>query len=132
MRKETRYPECFAPDLVSTVEPVRNLRNDLYVEFGDNVQDHVRYISSTKHAAAEMLLDLVCSNGEVSPPVVFDGGFWLNADEYIDVMTSTIIPWMRKVAGKKFVFQKDGAPPTRPTRRRSSSKKIIDFWPKSM
>ena len=110
--KRTRYPECgYAPDLVSTLDPVRNRRNDRYVDFGDNVEDHVRYISSTKHAFAVMFLGLVCSNGEVSTPVLFDGGYRLNADGYIDVMTSTIIPWIWKVAGKKnFVFQQDGAP----------------------
>ena len=133
MRKETRYPECFAPDLVSTVDPVRNRCNDWYVDFGDNVEDHVRYFSSTKHAAAVLFLALVCSNGEVSPPVLFDGGYRLNADGYIDVMTSTIIPWMRKVAGKKkFVFQQDGAPARAANKTQVFLKQKIDFWPKSM
>ena len=134
MRKETRYPQCFAPDLVSTVDPVRNRRNDRYVDFGDNVEDHVRYISSTKQAAVVMLLGLMSSNGEVSPPppVLFDGSCRLNADRYIDVTTSIIIPWIRKAAGKKkFVFQQDGVP-THTANKTQAFLKKIDLWAKSM
>ena len=105
MQKETRYPECFAPDLVSMVDLVRNCYNNRYVDFGDNGEDHVWYIFLTKYVAAVMFLCLVCCKGEVLPPVLFDSGYQLNADRYINVMTLTIIPWMRKVAEKKkFVF----------------------------
>ena len=111
MRKETKYPKCFALNLVSTVNPIHNCCNDWYVDFGDNVENQIRYISSMKHVAAVMFLGLVCSNGKVLPLVLFDSNYRLNVDEYIDIMTLTIIPWMRKVAGKKkFVFQQDKAP----------------------
>ena len=65
-------------------------------------------------------------------PVLFDGGYRLNSDGYIDVMTSIINPWIRKVAGKKkFVFQLDGAPAHTANKTQPFLKKI-DFWPKSM
>ena len=133
MRKEMRYPECSTPNLVSTFDPVRNCCNDQYVEFGNNMEDHIRYISSMKHMATVMFLSLVCSNKELSPPILFDGGYWLNADRYINVMTSTIIPWMRKIAGKtKFVFQQDGALAQTANMTQAFLEKKIDFWPKSM
>ena len=132
MGKETRYPKCFVLNLVSMVNLVHNCCNDQYMDFGNNMEDHVRYIFSTKHVAAVMFLSLVCSNGEVSPPILFDGGYWLNADRHINIMTSTIIPWMRKAAGKKkFVFQQDRAPAHMANKTQAFLKKI-DFWPKSM
>ena len=132
MQKEMRYPECFAPDLVSMVDPVCNHCNDRYVDFCNNVEDHIRYIFLMKHVTRVMFLDLVCSNGEILPPILFDSGYQLNANGYINVMTLTIIPWMRKVAGKKkFVFQQDGAS-THMANKQAFLKKKFDFWPKSM
>ena len=107
------------------VDSVRNHCNDWSVDFGDNVEDYVRYSSLTKDVAAVMFLGLVCSNGEVSSPILFDDGYQLNANGCINIMTSTIIPWIRKVVGKKkFVFQQDGASACRP-----SSKKSLTFGP---
>ena len=133
MQKETRYSECFVPDLVSTVDLVHSSRNNQYVDFGNNVEDQVRYISLTKHAAAVMFLSLVCSSRNVSSLILFDGSFRLNANRYIDIMTLTIIPWMRKVVGKKkFVFQQDRAPAHMTNKMQAFLEKKIDFWPKSM
>ena len=65
-------------------------------------------------------------------PVLFDSSYQLNADRYIDVMTLTIIPRMRKVADKKkFAFQQDRAP-THTANKMQAFFKKIDFWPKSM
>ena len=130
MQKETRYLECFMPDLASMVDLVCNWHNDWYMDFGNNMEYHIRYISSTKHAGTMMFLGLVCSNREVSPLVLFDDGYWLNADKYIDIMTSTIIPWMRWLARRNLFSSRIGPPPKWPTRCRPSSKKI-DFWLKS-
>ena len=47
------------------VDPVYNRRNDRYVSFGD-VDEEVRTVSTTKHAAAAMALGLVASNGIVA------------------------------------------------------------------
>ena len=69
---------------------------------------------------------------EVSSPVLFDDSYWLNATRYINIMTSTIIPRMRKVAGKKFVFQQDGAPTHTANKMQAFLKINIDFWPKLM
>ena len=113
----------------STVNPVRNCRNNQYVDFDDNMKDHIRYISSTKHAFTVMFFGLVCSNGEVLPPILFDSGYQLNTNRYNGVLTLTIITWMRKVAGvKKFVFQQDGAPAHMANKTLAFLKKI-DFWP---
>ena len=109
--KRNKTFRCFAPDLVSMVDLVRNCCNNWYMDFGDNREDHVRYIFLTKYVVAVMFLCLVCCKGEVLPPVLFDSGYRLNTDRYIDVMTLTIIPWMRKVAGKKkFVFPSGQGP----------------------
>ena len=117
MQKETRYLECFMPDLVSTIDPVCNRHNNQYVE------DHIRYISLTKHVAAVMFLGLVCSNGKALPPVLFDSDYRLIADGYINIMTLTIILWMGKVAGKKNLFSSRTGPPHSQQRCMPSSKK---------
>ena len=91
-----RYLECLVPDIVSIVDPVRNRCNDQYVDFGDNVEDQVRYISSMKHVPTVIFLGLMCSNGEVLPPILLESSYRLNTDEYIDIMISTIIPWDEK------------------------------------
>ena len=112
-----------------TVNLVRNCDNDQYLDFGDNMEDHITYISLTKHVGVVMFLGLVCSNEEISQPILFDSGYQLNIDGYIDVMTSTIIPWMRKVGGKKFVFQQDWAPAHIASKTQVFFKKPLTFGP---
>ena len=119
-----RYLECFVPDLVSIVNLVCNHCNNQYMDFGDNMEDHVRYISSTKHTAAVIFFSLVCSNGEALPLFYLMVATTWNANGYINAMTLTIIPWMRKVARRNLVSSRMGAPPTQPTRCKPSSKKL--------
>ena len=47
-----------------------------------------------------MLLGAVASTGESSPPIRFVGGYRLTAEDYVDKLRSTLIPWMLKVARK--------------------------------
>ena len=71
-----------------------------------------------------MFLGAVASTGDVSPPILFPTGFRLVVDAYIDVLASTLLPWMCRVAaahgGVPFVFQQDSAPAHR-------TKKTLDF-----
>ena len=68
-----------------------------------------------------MLLGAVASTGQVSPAIFFDGGYRLNADDYLAVLKDKIIPWMTEGAGDRhFVFQQDGAPA-------HTAKKVQDF-----
>ena len=120
----------FSDKKMFMVDPVRNHHNNLYMNFGNNMEHHVRYIFLMKHAATVMFLGLVCSNGEVSPPVLFDGSYQLDAKKYNDIMTLNIIPWMRKVAGKKkFVFQQNGAPTNMANKMQAFLKKTLTFGP---
>ncbi len=46
-----------------------------------------------------------------SPPHIFETGLWVNTDIYLEVMESTVLPWIKTVAGDHpWVWQQDPAP----------------------
>lgn len=66
---------------------------------------------STKFPATVMVLGVVSNKGEVMPPLVFEAGFRINTDVYLEVLSTVVKPWMDEVAGGLFyVCQQDGAP----------------------
>ena len=115
----------FSDEKTFSVDPYRNRQNDRWIRLGGpdsavsaEVQSGDRYHTTTKHPAAAMFLGVVASTGEVGPKIWFPQGYRLNADQYIKVLKSKILPWMRSVAVEhgprgqpaKFCFQQDGAP----------------------
>ena len=84
-----------------------------------------------------MFLGAVASTGESSPPIWFKSGFRLGAEEYINVLKKTLIPWMRSVAESHaiagvpaaFTLQQDSAPAHRAKRTLDFLKEEnIAFW----
>ena len=69
----------------------------------------------------QAMLCSTATTGEKSSPIWFPQGFRLNADAYIDALSTTLVPWMKSVASAhrgssptSILFQQDGAPPTQP------------------
>ena len=45
------------------------------------------------------------------PPVWFDVGYRLTAADYKDILTTGVLPWVRKITKNvNYVFQQDDAP----------------------
>ena len=45
------------------------------------------------------------------PPHIFETGLWVNTDIYLEVMESTVLPWIKTVAGDRpWVWPQDTAP----------------------
>ena len=60
----------FSDEKTVMVNPVCNHCNNWYMEFDNNMEDHIRYIFLMKHALAVMFLGLVCSNGSLIPCLI--------------------------------------------------------------
>ena len=82
-----------------------------------------------------MFLGCIASTGEVSPPIWFPQGFRLNAEEYIGVLRSTILPWLAEVSAKHnqpVVLQQDSAPAHAARRTQDFLREEnVEFWPHS-
>ena len=64
-----------------------------------------------KFPASVMVLGVVSSEGHVMPPYFFPKGLRISADDYINVLSTVVKPWMDEVAsGREYVFQQDSAP----------------------
>ena len=58
----------FSDEITFTVDPVFNTQNDRVLTFENNASEHHR-MSTIKHTASIMMLDVVASNGEKMPLV---------------------------------------------------------------
>jgi hypothetical protein len=120
----------FSDEKTFTVDPVFNKQNDRVVSFGQDVSK-VRYVSTTKHPASVMMLGVVASNGEKMPPVWFPTGYRLTAADYRDILSTKVLPWVRKITKKAdFVFQQDGAPAHTAKTVQEWLGANMKFWPK--
>ena len=100
----------FSDEKTFTVDPVINKQNDRVVSFGQDIST-VRYVTTTKHPASVMMLGVVASNGEKMPPVWFKAGYRLSAEDYKNILSTKVLPWVSKITNKKdYVFQQDDAP----------------------
>ena len=100
----------FSDEKPFTVDPVVNKQNARIVSFGQDISE-LRNVSTTKHPASAMKLEVVASNGEKMPPVWFPRGYRLTAAAYKDVLVTKILPWVRKITRNvNYVFQQYGAP----------------------
>ena len=120
----------FSDEKTFTVDPAINKQNDRVVSFGQDISG-VCYVSTTKRPASVMMLGVVASNGENMPPVWFRGGYMLTGADYRDIMTTKVLPWIRKIVKDgDYVFQRDGAPAhtSKVVQDWMSSK--MTFWPK--
>ena len=68
-------------------------------------------VMHSKFPASVMVLGVVSSEGHVMPPYFFPKGLRISADDYINVLSTVVKPWMDEVAsGREYVFQQDSAP----------------------
>ena len=103
-------------------------------EAGDPSRGY-KFITKTKHPSGAMFLGVVASTGEVGPQIWWPQSYRLNAEGYIAVLRSKVIPWMKEVAAshnRPFVFQQDSTPAhiAKKTTDFLLEEKI-DFWPRS-
>jgi hypothetical protein len=64
-----------------------------------------------------MVFGVVLSEGEVMPSHIFDTGLRVNTDIYLEAMESTVLPWIKTVAGvRPWVMQQDSVPAMSPNR----------------
>ena len=99
----------FFSDEKNFVQDMRvNVQNDRWL---CSDPSDVPVVMRSKMPASVMILGVVSSDGDVMPLHIFQQGLRLNADGYIDVMKTIVVPWMNKTsAGRPYVFQKDSAP----------------------
>jgi hypothetical protein len=64
-----------------------------------------------------MVFGVISSELEVMSPHIFETGLRVNTDIYLEViMESTVLPWIKTVAGyRPWVWQQDSAPTMTPT-----------------
>jgi transposase len=123
----------FSDKKVFDVDSVSNSRLDRYVSLDktEEVPDNVKYKFETKHPASTMMFGLISSDGKKMPPVFFPPG----TKEYIQVLQSHVLPWIRKNYGLEgdYVLQQDGAPCTTSKRTQAWLKdQGVKFWPKEI
>ncbi len=94
----------------------------------------VPIVIKTKFPATLMVLGVVSNKGDVMPPHVFETGFRVNTNVYIDVLTNMVKPWMDGVAaGRPYIWQQDGAPAhTSKKTQNWCRENLLFFWEKKV
>ncbi|QQP39621.1 Putative transposable element [Caligus rogercresseyi] len=83
----------------------------------------------TKHPSS--MLGVVASDGKAIPPVFFQEGYRLTSEDYIKVLKTKLVQWIRKeYACKRVYFQQDGAPAHTAKSPQKWLKENVEFWPK--
>ena len=136
----------FSDEKTFDVDPHHNPQNDRFVRLpaaaaGGGAGDPFgavhgeKYITSTKHPASLMFLGVVASTGEVGPVIWFAEGYRLNAEGYVNVLRTKIVPWMRQISHNhacSFVFQQDSAPAhIAKATTAFLNEENVPFWPRS-
>ncbi len=68
-------------------------------------------VMRAKYPSHLMMLGVVSNEEDVMAPHIFESGFRLSAQDYLDVMCTDILLWIKCVAGgRPYTFQQDGAP----------------------
>jgi transposase-like protein len=81
----------FSDEKTWTVDPVRNRQNDRYISFGE-IDETLRTLTTTKHAASVMSLGFVASNGIKMPLIWFPKGYRLNGSDYVQILREKLVP----------------------------------------
>ncbi|QQP58001.1 Putative transposable element [Caligus rogercresseyi] len=80
-----------------------------------------------------MSLGFVASNGIAAPLNWFPTGFRLKAADYINVLKTKFLPWVREnFPDGNVVFQQDRAPTHTALTAQNWLKKHVEFWPQDM
>ena len=98
----------FFSDEKKFVQVIRvNVQNDRWL---CRDPSDVPVVMHSKMPASIMILGVVSAEGDVMPPHIFQQGLRLNADGYMDVLKTVVVPWMNRIsAGRPYVFQQDSA-----------------------
>lgn len=95
-------------------------------------EDASRNKTKTKHLASIMMLGIVASNGVKMPPVFWPEGYRLNAADYIEILKTKVIPWIkREFMDRSVVFQQDVAPALTSKAVQNYLASAAPFWPKN-
>ncbi len=118
----------FFDEKLFTVDWSRNKQNSRWICKDPAA---VPMVFRTKNPAAVMVLGVISSKGDVTPPHFFSVGPKINQKVYLKVLEEVVVPWMKRVAGcRKFTFQKDSAPAHKVKRVQSWLLGAVPhFWP---
>jgi len=126
----------FSDEKLFCVDRVLNRRNNRYISVkpAEDVPDHVKHVSKTKNPAKVMVLGVVASNGKKCPPVFIPQKERINADAYIKMLTTNVLPWIRETfPDGNYVWQQDGAPcHTAKKTQAFLQDQMTNFWGKDM
>jgi len=68
-------------------------------------------VARTKFPASVHVLSVVSSEGDIMPPHFFKKRETITKEVYVEILRTTVKPWMEDVAaGRPYIFQQDGAP----------------------
>jgi transposase len=130
-KKDSETVKIFSDKKIFTVDQAYNRRNDrMIVGQGESAAP----VPKTKHPASCMVLGIVASDGKKCPPIFIPAGAKVNTDMYIDLLSTHLVPWLRKNYPKgNYVFQQDGAPcHTSKKTQAWLAANLADFWPKDL
>ena len=93
----------FSDEEMFTVERAVNRQNDRWL--ARDPKD-VPIVGRTKLPQSVQVVGVVSSEGDVIPPYFFRRGQRINADVYLNVLSTLVKPWMDTIAdGRSYVFQ---------------------------
>ncbi len=123
--------KIFSDKKIFTVDQAYNRRNDRFIVDQGNPATPV---SKTKHPASCMVLGIVCSDGQKPPPIFVPAGVKVNTEEYLRLLESKLLPWLKKTYPRgNYVFQQDGAPCHTSKRTQEwLGANFADFWDKTV
>ena len=87
---------CTAVQLMFSTDPSYDSQNHCWIATNNRV---VPREMETKFPAMVMVFGVVSSEGYLMPPHIFEVGLKVNANVYLDVLKSVVIPWCNQVAG---------------------------------
>ncbi len=83
----------------------------------------------SRQVAMVMVFGVVLSEGDVMPSHIFETGLRVNTDIYLEAMESTVLPWIKTVAGvRPWEWQQDSAPAMYPNRSIEWSRTTATTW----
>ena len=78
-----------------------------------------------------MVLGIVSSDGKKCPPYFFPQGLKINAQVYMKVLRTHVLPWLKKTyPGGNYIWQQDSAPAHRANvTQRWMDNNFANYWP---
>ena len=118
----------FSDKKMFRVDQAYNRRNSrAVVKSGEDVPP----ISRTKNPQGVMVLGIVSSDGKKCPPYFFPQGLKINAQVYMKVPRTHVLPWLKKTyPGGNYIWQQDSAPAHRANvTQRWMDNNFANYWP---